>query len=150
MAKSLFDPGVIDELLERVSKLKPGDSAKWGKMNPTEMLLHCNLANQKTLNWDRKLRKATVRQVLVKWTALYLFPHFPKNVKTSPSFESYGKASFEDFENQHLTFKSLLLQLKHLQKPLSAPHPYFGPLSHQEWGLVIWKHLDHHLRQFGH
>ncbi|MDZ4803510.1 MAG: DUF1569 domain-containing protein [Candidatus Eisenbacteria bacterium] len=29
------------------------------------------------------------------------------------------------------------------------PNPIFGNLSVDEWGKLSWKHLDHHLRQFG-
>jgi hypothetical protein len=150
MGKSIFDAGVIDELMDRVSGLAAEDRAKWGKMNPTEMLSHCNKAIHKTLSWDRKLRKATFKQHMVKWMALYIFPRFPKNVKTSSAFETHGNVSNLEFENQKSMYKELLLKLQHLDKSLSAPHPYFGPLTHQEWGLVIWKHLDHHLKQFGH
>ena len=31
----------------------------------------------------------------------------------------------------------------------SLPHPFFGPLSSEEWQALQWRHLDHHLRQFG-
>jgi hypothetical protein len=31
----------------------------------------------------------------------------------------------------------------------NAVHPAFGPLSPQEWGRLCWKHLNHHLVQFG-
>ena len=27
-------------------------------------------------------------------------------------------------------------------------HPVFGQVSGPEWGLLCWRHLDHHLRQF--
>ena len=28
------------------------------------------------------------------------------------------------------------------------PHAFFGKLTKEEWGIVMYKHLDHHLRQF--
>ena len=28
-------------------------------------------------------------------------------------------------------------------------HPFFGELTFEEWDKLQWKHLDHHLRQFG-
>ena len=28
-------------------------------------------------------------------------------------------------------------------------HPVFGRVSGREWRLLSWRHLDHHLRQFG-
>ena len=29
------------------------------------------------------------------------------------------------------------------------PHSFFGRLTPQEWAILMYKHLDHHLRQFG-
>lgn len=29
------------------------------------------------------------------------------------------------------------------------PHPFFGRLTPAEWAVLTYKHLDHHLRQFG-
>ena len=29
------------------------------------------------------------------------------------------------------------------------PHTFFGPLTPQQWAILQYKHLDHHLRQFG-
>ena len=28
-------------------------------------------------------------------------------------------------------------------------HGFFGPLTGDEWGICQYKHVDHHLRQFG-
>ncbi len=28
------------------------------------------------------------------------------------------------------------------------PHAFFGPLKPNEWSALMYKHLDHHLRQF--
>lgn len=32
---------------------------------------------------------------------------------------------------------------------ISHPHPFFGKLTSEQWGKGIYKHLDHHLKQFG-
>ncbi len=29
------------------------------------------------------------------------------------------------------------------------PHPFFGRLKPREWAILMYKHVDHHLRQFG-
>jgi hypothetical protein len=29
------------------------------------------------------------------------------------------------------------------------PHPFFGPLKPKQWAILMYKHVDHHLRQFG-
>jgi Protein of unknown function (DUF1569) len=29
------------------------------------------------------------------------------------------------------------------------PHPFFGQLKPRQWAILMYKHVDHHLRQFG-
>jgi transposase InsO family protein len=29
------------------------------------------------------------------------------------------------------------------------PHSFFGRMTPEEWAILTYKHLDHHLRQFG-
>ncbi len=31
----------------------------------------------------------------------------------------------------------------------NATHSFFGRLSGKEWGELMYKHIDHHLQQFG-
>ncbi len=35
------------------------------------------------------------------------------------------------------------------RRAVLAPSPVFGPLSRRGWGRLMWRHVDHHLRQFG-
>ena len=44
-----------------------------------------------------------------------------------------------------------LVRAFHARGPekLAKEHPFFGPLTSAEWDRLQWKHLDHHLRQFG-
>ncbi len=138
----------LDNLMERVVKLMPEHQPRWGSMKATEMLMHCNITNRRILEWDKPARPATIKQKILKFVALKLLPHFPKNVKTAPQFETKGKIDKDQFEQEKKKYLNLLIQFKKNEKPLSAPHPFFGPLNTGEWNEVLWKHLDHHLRQF--
>ncbi|MFO7823615.1 MAG: DUF1569 domain-containing protein, partial [Cyclobacterium sp.] len=80
---------------------------------------------------------------------LRILPWFPKNVKTAAPFETKGKINPEVFEEEKLLFVSCLQQFAAPGQVFTAPHPFFGPLNTQEWGKVVWLHMDHHLRQFG-
>lgn len=139
----------MDNLMVRVAKLNPEQQPQWGSMQATEMLMHCNITTQGILEWDKPARPATIKQKILKFVALKLLPHFPKNVKTAPQFETKGKIDKDQFEQEKKKYLDLLVQFKKNEKPLSAPHPFFGPLNTKEWNAVLWKHLDHHLRQFG-
>ena len=35
------------------------------------------------------------------------------------------------------------------EKCTTYPHPFFGKVTPREWSIGMYKHLDHHLRQFG-
>lgn len=149
MNHTVLEPRTVENLLDRARKLSPELNPGWGKMNPTEMLLHCNISNQRILEWDKRVRPATLKQKMIKFFSLKVLPNFPKNVKTAPQFETKGKIDKVRFEEEKEKYLYLLNQFKSLDKPLTAPHPFFGPLNTKEWGIVVWKHLDHHLRQFG-
>ncbi|WP_158861196.1 DUF1569 domain-containing protein [Lunatibacter salilacus] len=149
MKRTVSDELGAENLISRVDQLTTDAMPLWGKMNPTEMLLHCNATNQAILNWEGKIRKATFRQKLAKFVWMNLMPNFPKNVKGVKKFDMKGLVDSGKFEEERKTFIDLLRQFPMHQKPLISPHPFFGPLNTAEWGKVIWKHLDHHLRQFG-
>jgi len=64
----------------------------------------------------------------------------PELLQTAPS------ASFESDRDELIRLIKAFADL-----PPESPgmHPMFGRLSHRLWGILAWRHLDHHLRQFG-
>ena len=55
---------------------------------------------------------------------------------------------FERLEEKS-KFIHILSKYPKIDYALEASHPVFGPLTHQQWGIFVWRHVDHHLRQFG-
>lgn len=149
MKRTVSDELGAENLISRVDQLKADAMPLWGEMNATEMLLHCNVTNQAILNWQGKIRKATFRQKSAKFVWMNLMSKFPKNVKGVKKFDMKGQVELGKFEEVRKTFIDLVGNFPKYQQPLISPHPFFGPLNTAEWGKVIWKHLDHHLRQFG-
>ena len=147
--KSLFDPAESKIIIERINSLNPQSQPLWGKMNVSQMLAH----SQKTLKLA--LGKETIKRSFIGFLfggiakKQLLKPEpFKKNLPTAPEFVIVDKTDFE-------TEKRNLINLveEFTQGGPSAlsknPHPFFGKLSVEEWNLSNWKHLDHHLRQFG-
>ncbi|NHE56011.1 DUF1569 domain-containing protein [Cyclobacterium plantarum] len=149
MRQTVLDKTEITKLIRRVNSLSPDKRPFWGKMNATEMLHHCNLANQRILSWNKPVNPGTFKQKFMKFLVLHVLPGFPRNVKTAAPFETRGKINTQAFENEKELFKTGLLEFAKPGKIFSAPHPYFGPLNTRDWGRVVWMHVDHHLRQFG-
>ncbi len=147
--KNLFEKSVYQEMIDRINSLSPVATASWGKMNVGQMLTHINRAFKVPLS--EKPLKRTLLGYLVGW-------YFKKDMMgEKPWRRNLPTASYltvtddRDFQKE----KTLLLELlgQFFSKGPDGvgiyPHPIFGRLSSQEWGVSMYKHLDHHLQQFG-
>jgi hypothetical protein len=137
-----------DALVARLERLSPEAPAAWGRMTAPLMLAHCSDALRMGLgDLPVKSRGKTIAQTaLVKWLFFNVLP-FPKDAPTANELISRTPAPW-DVE------RADLIALIHRSGSADAsvkrpPHPLFGPLTTTQWGQLTWKHLDHHLRQFG-
>ncbi|HEX8278458.1 MAG TPA: DUF1569 domain-containing protein [Segetibacter sp.] len=149
MKKNLLYQTAADDIIARVQKLQPTSKAQWGTMNATEMLLHANLCNQEVFEDIVPVKRTTVKQYLLRILALYIAPHFKKGVKGDVRKETAGKIDAAQFEEQKARFIELINRYPNHKAPLTLPHIAFGNISTKEWGIAAYKHMDHHLRQFG-
>lgn len=147
--KNLFDKEAYDEVLLRLNKLSPDSQRMWGKMNVAQMLAHCKEAFKVPLSkkpLPKMLPLGLIGPLFKK--KLYSNKPWSHGLPTAPNFIIKDE---RDFEKE----KSELLELIHIfysSGPTGAglyPHPVFGKFSSEQWGKAMWKHLDHHLRQFG-
>jgi len=149
MKKNLFDKDCSEALVSRIQKLQPGTAPLWGAMNATEMLLHCNRVNEQLLTAE-PLRKGTrLKQYIGRWLVLYMWPNYPKNARTPKRNITKGQVNEEAFADQLEQFIHLIRRFPLHDKPVELPHPYFGDLNTAQWGRAGYKHIAHHLRQFG-
>ena len=149
MKKNLLEKQAADEIIARVDKLEPGSKRQWGEMNATEMLLHCNLCNRQILEESRSGRKTTPGQFLLRILALYIAPHFKKGIRSESRHITRGEIDSLRFLEQKHEFIHLIKLFPVSRQPLTLTHPAFGNISTNEWGIAAYKHMDHHLRQFG-
>ena len=117
-------------------------------MNVTEMLQHLRLSAQMAVG-DLEVASANKRAFQMfplKHLILNVLP-FPKGAPTAPGLLP---SAAESFEEERATLLTLLDQIGAGPRDGMGPaHPLFGPLSWREWGAVTYKHVDHHLKQFG-
>lgn len=150
MEKNLLKKEVATSILNRIANLDVYNKPKWGEMNATEMLLHCNSCNKQILEeYDVQSKKTTFKQYLLKLLALYIAPNFTKGLKSESRHIAKGKISDTHFEAQKMEFIKIIKQFPLNTRPLTLIHPAFGNISTNEWGIAAYKHMDHHLRQFG-
>jgi hypothetical protein len=148
--KNVFDKEVTDELIMRVNRLTPSTTPQWGKMNVAQMLAHCNVTYE--LAYENKHPKPnflmrTMLKLFVKGGVVGEAP-YKKNLRTAPVFVI---ADARDFDKEK---KRLLIYLRktyeHGEKYFEGRESHsFGQLSAWEWNNMFYKHLDHHLSQFG-
>lgn len=149
MKKSVLTQTDTQQLIERAHNLNPVTKANWGLMTATEMLVHCNLAHQGILKAAKSDKSATFRQLMFKFVFFHLRSEFPKLAKGPKRFQTAGNAPDASFEEEKSKFIHILSKFPKIDYALEASHPVFGPLTHQQWGIFVWRHVDHHLRQFG-
>ena len=147
--KNLFDVGVYTEVIMRLNKLEPTSPRQWGKMDVAQMLAHCNAAFKVPLS-EKKLPRMLLG-VLLSWmikSKMYDDKPWKKNLPTSPDFVMKDPKNFEEEKKQLLELVERFYQAGHggISK---YPHPFFGNFTPTQWGQSMYKHLDHHLQQFG-
>ena len=120
-------------------------------MNAPQMLAHCNLSMETALgkNSIKRLFIGRIIGTMLKSRVLGEKP-FGRN---SPTDKSYIFAGRDDinFEEEKTKLKQQVNQFFEGGASLCTthPHPFFGKFSPEQWAIFQWKHLDHHLRQFG-
>ena len=145
---SLADASARDALIARVERLSPEASAAWGRMTAPMMLAHCSDALRMGLgDLPVKARRKTIAQnSIVKWLILNVLP-FPKDAPTAAELISRAP---EAWEEERANLVALIHRVSNGDASVRhTPHPLFGSLTTAQWGQLAWKHLDHHLRQFG-
>ena len=134
-------------LLARVDRLTPASVPVWGRMNVEQMLAHCHAQLRMSLGELPCEEKQTpLRRAPLKQLVIYLLP-WPKGLPTAPQLRQAPTGAFEA-ERSALRAKIVSAGLCQHQ-PTWPLHPAFGRLSPRAWGVLMARHLDHHLRQFG-
>ncbi len=135
-------------LLSRLGALRADTKPAWGKMNCAEMLAHLNESMKMALGDLRpKLKNTRLSRFPLKQLVLYVLP-WPKGVPTSPELLARGDGA--GFDAERALLPSLVERLVGRRGAPGWPvHPAFGVLSERAWGFLVWRHMDHHLRQFG-
>src|SRR5215212_9617830 len=135
-------------LISRMQLLTASSSARWGKMNVAGMLQHLRLSARMALGElpVASVNKRPFQMFPLKHLIIYVFP-FPKGAPTAVELKPDGAASFDD---ERAMVVSLLEQIGAGPREGTGPaHPLFGPMSRREWAVTMYKHVDHHLKQFG-
>lgn len=148
--KTIFDKNTQEKLIVRIAGIDQTHQAHWGKMNIYQMLLHNTYWNEWILGKHGHEYKQTFMGKLVGKMVLRRMikneQPFDKNVPTSERFKP--KSITCDLELEKLKWIALIKEYDSYQNP-DFIHDFFGKMTKEEVGILVYKHTDHHLRQFG-
>ena len=135
------------ELRQRVAALRPETRGQWGSMTAPQMVAHLADSLRMALgDLPVAAKKSPIRYTPLKQLVIYWLP-FPKGVPTAAELITRVPATWQ-VEIDELN--SLLEQFARRDRADKWPdHPVFGRMHANSWGVLVYRHMDHHLRQFG-
>jgi hypothetical protein len=147
--KNLFESATVDEVMGRIDQLQPAAQRQWGKMDVAQMMAHCSAA------LDMALGRINPPRILIgRLLGPLVKPMYTNEKpfsKNNPTDKQLVIAERRDFMSEQERLKACVRQFHKggEMKCTRHPHPFFGSLSPRDWSRGMYKHLDHHLRQFG-
>jgi hypothetical protein len=149
-ARNLFREECVREIKIRLVLLLPDSARQWGTMSPAQMLAHCSAGLLSAMGEIRPRRILLGRIIgpAVKSVAFRDEEPMRRNVPTAKEFIVAGNP---DFGGERDRLNQLIDRFASggPARCTSHPHMFFGRLTPGEWAILSYKHLDHHLRQFG-
>lgn len=145
--KSILDKSSKDELVSRIKTLNEKSTAQWGKMNVYQMLRHCVLCEELYLGKTTH-KRAFMGRIFGKMGLKNILSEsktFPQNAPTADAFKVQESSGDVEAEKA----KWILLLDEYKTYPDTYVHWFFGKMTRAQVGLFVYKHNDHHLRQFG-
>lgn len=146
---SIYDKASNDFMIARINKLTPESKALWGKMNAAQMCRHCAIAIDIAFG-KGDLKVNFLMKLLGKMLKKKVFygGEMGKNSPTAKEFIITEDLDLEKTKAELITnFSRFASEGKSVIKTMN--HPFWGKMTYEDWDALMWKHTDHHLKQFG-
>lgn len=148
--KNIFNKEVTDEVIHRINRLESDATPLWGTMNVAQMLAHCNVSYELVYE-DGFPKPGTFKKLLLTWfvkQAVVSEKPYKKNGPTAPEFII---KEVKDFYVEKQRLINYIIKTQELGENYfeGKQSHSFGRLKAVEWNNMFYKHLDHHLTQFG-
>jgi Protein of unknown function (DUF1569) len=149
--KNLFDVAVANQVKIRLGKLEPQSGRHWGKMTAAQMLAHCSVSMKWAVGEVAPEKGALPARLMGRLVKPMVFRNDDPLRKNSPTAKSLIVTGERDLGKERERLTGLIDNFA-AGGPAGCtknPHSFFGKLTSEEWAMLMYKHLDHHLRQFG-
>jgi uncharacterized protein DUF1569 len=148
--KNLFEATTVSEVKERMALLQVDSARRWGKMNAAQTMEHCARGMELALG-DRRPPRLLIRRILGPIIKPKAFVESEPMRRNSPTVPGLAVTDERDLEKERERLCGLIDRFAAAGPKgcTSHPHSFFGRLTPDEWSAWMYKHLDHHLQQFG-
>ena len=148
--KNIFTKEITDEVIARIEKLTTTSQPNWGKMSVGQMLAHCSVTYEMVYTDRHRKPNAFTRFILKMFVKNIVVSEKPysRNGKTAPQFIMKEDKDFDKEKKRLIAYIIKTQELGEGYFEGKESHS-FGKLTSVEWNNSFYKHLDHHLNQFG-
>jgi hypothetical protein len=149
--KNLFDATTANELKARLARLGPNSERQWGSMTTAQMLAHCSVAMQWAVGDVVPEQLPLPARLMGRLVKRLVMRNDDPLRKNTPTAKSLLMTNEPDFGRERERLSGLIDRFTAggAAGCTQHPHSFFGKLTPGEWAILTYKHLDHHLRQFG-
>lgn len=148
--KNIFTTETTNEIIARINSLTNETQALWGKMHVAQMLAHCSVSYETIYTNKHPKPNAFVKFILKNFIKKYIVSEKPykKSSQTAPYFIIADELDFEAEKKKLIDY---ILKTQELGENAfeGKESVSFGSITKNEWNNMLYKHLDHHLSQFG-
>jgi hypothetical protein len=144
---TLFDPVSRSRIVERLDRLTPEHQPRWGRMTSHQLICHLAQALRMSLASECPGQpRGVMSRPPLNWLMIYVMP-WPRGAKVPPEFFDF---ELDEWARDRDELRELIGQFGARRPTDKWPaHMAFGRISGRAWGVVQYRHLDHHLRQLG-
>lgn len=145
---SLFDNHSRESIRVRLLKLQPDSKAQWGNFDVNRMLAHC-LDTLEVCFAERPVEVTGNffwNSALGRWFVIDAPLPWPKGAPTAPDFFVTQPTEFARDRQRVLDYVERFAKGREQTFGVS---PFLGTLNPEQWSRLHYRHLDHHLKQFG-
>lgn len=148
--KNIFDVQTINEFATRIEQITPASTAQWGKMNVYQMLKHCT-ENEKMMVREQTFKRRFIGRIFGKIALKSSIKDDSPLAKNSPTHPDLIFSNNGNVEQQKQEWLKVLAKYpsKKATDYTGFIHPFFGKMDTEQISKLAYKHIDHHLRQFG-
>ena len=147
--KNLFEAATVEEVKGRMAQLRPDSERLWGKMNPAQAVAHCSAGLELAVG-DRTPPRVLVGRIMGWIVKPLVLRNDEPMRRNSPTIKDLVVLDERDLGTERERLRGLIDRFA-ASGPAGCtahPHSFFGRLTPGEWAILMYKHLDHHLRQF--